>query len=149
MRCEVAHYLRLSLACKRYLCLLVMEYMLRTPSTNAPTETSTEPYPTAPDSHLLSTRDQPFVARPPKRSQHPHITTTRFAASQVPSQDFEILLLDHNCGSGAAEIITRSLHVSARAMTLHGFRGLQTGESARHVSEDEEDVGWRGGETLT
>ena len=34
-------------------------------------------------------------------------------------------------------------------MTLHGFRGLQTGESARHVSEDEEDVGWRGGETLT
>ena len=60
-----------------------------------------------------------------------------------------ILLLDHNCGSCAAEIITRSLHVSARAMTLHGLRGLQTGESARHVSEDEEDVGWRGGETLT
>lgn len=109
------------------------------------------PNPIRPHPILTFYQHATSLLSPGRRDTHGIPTLRRRVSprSRVPSQDCEILLLDHNCGSCTAEIITRSLHVSARAMTLHGFRGLQTGESARHVSEDEEDVGWRGGETLT
>lgn len=98
--------------------------------------------------YLLQPKHVPTTIRPhPNLTFYQHAITRRVSPRpRVPSQDFEILLLDHNCGSCAAEIVTRSLHVFARATTLHRLRGLQTGESARHVSE-EEDVGWMCGGT--